>query len=164
MPIQTMKRLIPLLAILALVGGCATVPSPSPPKKYGFNPNGLNTTTLIAQTAISGTTPIKSSWVPLSQGATALSFELVTDGTVSGSWKFEVTDKPGVASGIADDTSPSDVTSGFQVPAGTAIAAAAGSPTSQFVQTIQVGVVAGAIRLTFTPSGGAGNVVAYANL
>ena len=120
----------------------------------------MRTTTVIsAPTAISGTPPNVTPGTPL--GAGAVSHQLATTGTVAGSWKIEVSNKPGVENDNSD-ASPSDVTAGFQTPAGVAIAAAAGSPTSQFVQSSFV--KAGAMRVTFTPTSGAGNVLDYGSM
>jgi hypothetical protein len=115
------------------------------------------TTTILQSTAISGTTPISSPWIP--HGAGPLSLQLATDQTVAGAWKIEASNKPGLDAN-GSDANASDITAGLQaVATGAAPALAAGAPTSQFVQ-VQF-LKAGSVRVTFTPSSGAGNVIAH---
>jgi hypothetical protein len=150
------RLLLGALLALAVVTGCAATVDQRPAHRVGASIG--TTTTFIPSTTISGTTAIKSQWATVGSGAVSL--QLVTTGTVSGSWKIELSNQPGVENN--GDSYPSDVTSGFQTPAGSAIAAAAGSPTSQFVQATLI--KAGAIRVTFTPSSGAGTALANASL
>lgn len=120
----------------------------------------LDDNILIPVQAISGTTPIVSDVCSL-DNLDGVGLQLVTTGTVAGTWKIEASNNyvsnkiPNLnqnaqASGIQW----SDVTALF----GT-ITQPAGSATSKFYQCHPL--VCRFLRVTFTPTSGAGNVSAF---
>jgi hypothetical protein len=101
---------------------------------------------------ISGTVdPVATPWLVLGAYVGHLfGLHLVTTGNLAGAWKIEVSCSP--TDGQEDGV---DITSGFQTPAGAAIAAAVGSTLKQYVQTTALN--AGAFKVTFTPTSGTGD-------
>jgi hypothetical protein len=130
----------------------------------GFLPAGP------AGQAISGVTPI----VIVLQGPlnSNTSFDLFWTGTVAGAWKIEASNSY-LAGG--NGTNPragfwTDVTTAWRTPnatTGTAIPAAAGSAGSTYVEYLGGSAGAGfggkSLRVTFTPTSGAGNIGIAAN-
>lgn len=127
----------------------------------------------IPTQAISGTTPIVSAVIPDVRDYDAIGMQLITTGTVAGTWLIEgsndfVAASNGNAYGSTSNGTAtgtwSDVTAHFsKAVAGTAIANPAGSATSQFAQTPN-GLRCRCLRITFTPSSGAGNVTVLGNM
>lgn len=120
----------------------------------------LDDNILIPVQAISGTTPIVSDARPI-DNLDGVGLQLITTGTVAGTWLIEgsnnyVSNKiPNLnqnaqASGIQW----SDITALFG-----SVTQPAGSATSQFRQCHPL--VCRFVRVTFTPSSGAGNVSAF---
>jgi hypothetical protein len=103
--------------------------------------------TVIAKT-VSDTNPVNTGWMP--HDGFQFSAVLGVTGTLAGTWKIE-------ASLASDNSNPVDVTAALQsVTTGSAIVNPSGSPLAQFVQAEKI--VAGSIRITFTPSSGSGIV------
>lgn len=125
----------------------------------------------ITLQAISGTTPIVGKVVDM-QDFDSVGLQLISTGTVAGSWKIEISNNYvpqqnsnsyGQVSATADTAEGTftDVTALFLIAAaGTAIAAAAGSATSQYAQPRDF-IRCRCLRVTFTPTSGAGNVACY---
>ena len=119
---------------------------------------------LCWQTAISGTTPIVLDVKDLSH-LDGCSFQMVNDtgSTVTGTWKIEASNnysstKVPNLNQNATRFPPiwTDVTAGFKTLGGSAITNPSGSAMSQYVQAYPL--VAGAVRVTFTPASGAGTI------
>jgi hypothetical protein len=111
---------------------------------------------VIPTQAISGTTPIISRTTDLN-GTKGVSYLLVTTSTVAGSWKVEVSNDYSGAGGGNFMQPPTagdwvDITSAFSP----SIAAVTSGGSSQFVQMGPLSCRT--IRVTFTPTSGAGNV------
>jgi len=133
-----------------------------------FYGDGDSCNTIPTQ-AISGTTPVVS-FVEMRR-LDDVSFQLITSGTVAGTWLIEASNNfvaamngnayGSVSNGTATGTF-TDVTAMFTVPAGTAIVNPAGSTTNQFVMP-KTRMRCRTLRITFTPSAGAGNVTALVN-
>jgi hypothetical protein len=126
---------------------------------------------ILKSTTISGTTPIVSNPIDVrDKDAVALQLVAVGGGSPAGAWKVEASLDfvPGVTSGAVGGASSgaygapaftgtwSDVTALFSRPTTIATVSAAGS---QYVQA-DPHLDARHIRVTFTPSGGAGSVFA----
>jgi hypothetical protein len=118
--------------------------------------------TLLSGTVPNGsTTPIVGHWlvmtpVPTGSRIRRPALQLVTDGTLHGSWKVEASNKLTPD----DDDDPVDVTAIYGGGGSSSIAAVTG-PSSQMVQDAEPGSLwAHAIRVSFVPSSGAGNVIA----
>ncbi len=119
---------------------------------YGEGSEGI----VIPTQAISGTTPIVSTvtWINMLDN---VGYQLVTTGTVAGAWKVEVSNNYAVtwynnqAAGAGDWF---DYTSRM-----TTIAAVLSGGSNQIAE--HIGCTCRAMRLTFTPTSGAGNVSAY---
>lgn len=124
----------------------------------------------IATQAISGVTPVVGVVVDMRDYDCA-GVQLVTTGTVAGTWLIEASNdyiprQNGNAYGAVSSTLDTaqgtftDVTAQFsKAVAGTAIANPAGAATNQYAYTPN-GIRCRALRITFTPSAGAGNVSA----
>lgn len=113
---------------------------------------------IIPLTAISGTTAVPSGAYFL-EDYNGISFQLITDGTVAGAWKIEVSNDYSV--GFGDDRAFTgnwtDVTAAFVDAAGNpAIATVVSGGSSQATQAAPF--MYRAYRVTFTPTSGAGNV------
>lgn len=118
----------------------------------------LGDNVLIPAQAISGTTPIVADVKDLTN-VDGCCFQLQSTGTVAGTWKVEVSNDYSSVLRPALDQLPNtglwtDVTSQFSP----AITNPAGSATNQFCQMYPF--VGRSVRVTFTPSSGAGNVYA----
>jgi len=127
---------------------------------------------LIATQAVSGTTPIVSRVVDM-RDFDDIGLQLITTGTVAGTWLIEASNDfvaamNGNAYGsISNGTSPvgtfTDCTAFFtKAAAGTAIANPSGAATAQYAKPLH-GIRCRALRITFTPSAGAGNVTCLGN-
>lgn len=101
------------------------------------------------QSTDSGNFP--GAWVELTD-RNLVGFQLATTGSLVGTWLIESSSLP---LPLMPDASPSNITAGFSTPAGTAIAAVAGAPSSQGVQAT-VPIQQGRIRATFVKTGGSG--------
>ena len=124
---------------------------------------------LIDAVTIVGTTPIvgpQPSGGQYLEGLDGLCLQLVSSGssggTVAGAWLIEASnDFSGGGAPTLNDSSSggtwSDITALFKTPSGGAIAAVVSGGTNQFAQ-VTSRLFARAIRVTFTPTGGAGNV------
>lgn len=113
---------------------------------------------IIPTQAISGVTPITSAIIT-TDVIDLLSLQLVTTGTVAGTWTIQASnDYIATPAGEAYGSQPTQATGTFSSYTGFTFAAPAGSPTSQFVE--KSGFGPRAFKLTFTPSSGAGNVTA----
>jgi hypothetical protein len=123
---------------------------------------------LLSLTSLSDTTAHISTPVWDMRTLDGISFQLVTTGTLSGTWVVEVSNNATPASSSATSISNiygqelgagtwTDITASFTTPA---ITNPAGSPTNQYVQASPL--TARAIRVTFTRSAGSGNVNVYA--
>jgi len=119
---------------------------------------------LCWQTAISGTTPIPLDVRDLSNLDGAC-LQLINDtgSTVTGTWKIEASNNwssltvPNLNQNATRfPTKWTDITAGFKTLGGSAITNPSGSALSQMVQCYPL--VAGAIRVTFTPASGAGTI------
>lgn len=113
----------------------------------------------IPAQAISGTTPIVEEF-PFLCDIDNVGLQLISTGTVTGTWLIEVSNNYVPASNgsgsygqMAGDTTAvwSDITAGFSP----AISNPAGSATNQYVQAL---LAARAMRITFEPASGAGNI------
>jgi hypothetical protein len=113
--------------------------------------------------AIAGVTPIVGIVRQVGNNR-IIAYQLFTDGTVDGAWKIEVSNDFALDAHVSMGNVPTpglwtDVTVGFKKLDGTALAAVVhGTPATQnqFVQCAPIG--ARVVRVTFTPSAGAGNV------
>lgn len=116
---------------------------------------------LLSTTGTTGTTPVVSKNEGLA-GARIVSFVLVANGTLDGAWKVEVSnDVTGPGTGITELGQPAtagvwvDITAAF-VPAIVAVAHGTVATQTQYIQCNPLG--ARAVRVTFTPTAGTGNV------
>lgn len=127
---------------------------------------------IIPTQAISGTTPVVSNVLDM-RDFPAVGLQLITTSTVAGTWLIEASNDfvaagngnayGAVSNGTATGTW-SDVTAMFiKAAAGTVIANPAGSATNQYCQPRDF-IRCRALRVTLTPSGGAGNVEVLANM
>jgi hypothetical protein len=117
--------------------------------------------TILTKGAISGTTPRLGTWCAL-RATGKINLQLVTDGTVDGTWQVLASDKDGAD--VTGDTEGSDITGAFSIPSLTAapIATVAHGTATTQSQMVQAGPVFCAyITARFTPSAGAGNVSAF---
>jgi len=127
----------------------------------------------MALQAISGTTPVVSNVIDM-RDFDSVGLQLISTGTVAGTWLIEMsndyvprqnTNSYGQVSSTLDTAQGTftDCTALFlKAAAGTAIANPAGSATSQYAQPRDF-IRCRALRITFTPSSGAGNVAVYGN-
>lgn len=137
--------------------------------RYGDGDTQFN---WIPTQAISGTTPIVSVPIIDMRDMDSIGVQLITTGTITGTWLIEASnDYMGASNGNAygqvnNGTATgtfTPVTAHFSVAvAGTAIANPSGSATNQYAQTPN-GMRCRALRITFTPASGAGNVTALVN-
>ncbi len=108
--------------------------------------------------AVSGTTPIGPLYTPCIN-YDEVSYQLVTTGTVAGTWLIEASNDYVPALGqpgqLANAGHWIDVTARFKDPGGFAPTNPTGSPTSEMVDAT---VRYNWLRITFTPASGAGNV------
>lgn len=120
----------------------------------------------IATQAISGTTPIVSNVIDM-RDFDSVGLQLITTSTVAGTWLIEMSNDfvatmngnayGQVSNGAATGTWTDCTALFLKAAAGTAIANPAGTATSQYAQPRDF-IRCRALRVTFTPSGGAGNV------
>jgi hypothetical protein len=111
---------------------------------------------IVPAQAISGTTPIHGIF-PGALDFSAFGFQMITTGTVAGTWIVEASNNYIVQGydAVSATGTWDDVTSLLNATP----TVAAGSPTDQYRQ---IAAYAGrAIRVTFTPSSGAGNVQCF---
>lgn len=116
------------------------------------NIRGIGNEGQFGPITIVGTTPIPFT-IEISN-LDNLSFQLNTTGTVAGAWTFQADNRYSTDAqfnaAVNAGTWPAMPTSLFST-----VAAAAGAPTDQYVQSL-VPIAARAIRVTFTPTSGAG--------
>jgi hypothetical protein len=107
----------------------------------------------VLSTHIAGTTdPVATPWLNLDRStAQQVGLHLVTTGNLAGSFAIKVSCSP--TTGQED---AADITDGWETPGGTPVAAPAGAPTSQFVQTTALN--AGKYQVVFVPVSGTGDV------
>lgn len=126
--------------------------------KRNVKGDNANTYILIATQAISGTTPIVSNPDPL-HNFNGISFVLVTTGTVAGNWKVEAANDYAAQSGLQNRQANTGTWADVTTMCSPAIVQPSGSAKTQYTQISPF--EGGAIRLTFTPTSGAGNASAY---
>lgn len=173
-------RFLALFAfVAALAPACATAP-PAPPDASGprFRAAALSNTesaspaigypaktlTVLLDRTVSDTTPQVSRYWYVGGGQNAIGLQLVTTGTLQGTWKVEVSCSPtaidtystapstgsGPPTVTAVNDDASDITSAFSPTIASVTAA-----SSQYVQAAPL--YAGYIRATFTPTTGSGH-------
>jgi hypothetical protein len=122
---------------------------------------GTGTPYVISKQAIVGTTPIVGIETQVGNNR-IVSYVLITDSTVDGAWKIEVSndfarDKDVSMGNNVNLGNWVDITSAF-VPAIVAVAHGTVATQKQYAQLNPIG--SRVVRVTFTPSAGAGNVSA----
>ncbi len=111
------------------------------------------TETLNQALSVTDAGPAIGAWLELGDRIDAVGFQLVTTGSLTGSWVIESSNVP-LAS--LPDATPSDVTAAFSTPAGAAVAAVTAA-SSQGVQCTTK-LAAGRVRAKFVKTGGSGSV------
>jgi len=111
---------------------------------------------IIPTQAIVGATPIVSP-VITTDVIDLLSLQLITTGTVAGTWTMQASNDY-ISTPMGELGDPSQSTGHFSSYTGFTFAAPTGSPTSAILE--KSGFGPRAFTLTFTPSSGAGNVTA----
>jgi hypothetical protein len=127
--------------------------------KHTTKGDNAGTAVLIPVQAIAGTTPVVVA--ELMGQFDGVGLVLVTTGTVAGNWKIEAANdyQPTNAQGLQNTSANPGNWGDVTAVASPAIVQPAGAPKSQAVQIAPFSW--GAMRLTFTPTSGAGNVAAY---
>jgi hypothetical protein len=122
---------------------------------------GQGATCYVLNQTVSNTTPVVSS-VTFLQHARILSYQLIANSSLDGSWKIEVSNDYSGAGGGADGQPPNagtwtDITSAFS-PSIATVAHGTAATQNQYVQCNPLG--ARCVRVTFTATAGSGTVQA----
>jgi hypothetical protein len=118
--------------------------------------------TILPQGPISGTTPKLGRAASL-RATGKINLQLVTDGTVDGTWKVLGSNKDG--GDVIWDEEASDITAAFTQPGtSTSVETVDHSAPATQSQMVQAGPVYCAyVNVKFTPTAGSGNVSAFIN-